>query len=308
MLRNAILAALCAIASLAASAQERTARLVVPVPPGGNFDLVARPLAARLSAATGDNWIVEHRPGAENMIGAEFVARSPADGRTALVAGVTVTLTPLMRKTTLAAEDLRPIAGIVQAGYVLVVSPQSTITSASDLAAAAAGSAKGLNCAAGPGPLGLGCVQLVNRLGGKVQSIPFQGTAQALTALMGGHVDLFFAPSDVVMKLVETGKVRAIATSPAMPALKVPQFTDLWPGFVMENHAGLFVPASTPEVEVRRLNAVVNSMLADPVFIAAMRDAGQEPLGGTPEQFAQRVERARARYAELLPRLENPAR
>jgi tripartite-type tricarboxylate transporter receptor subunit TctC len=307
MLRNAIVAALCAVASLGAWSQERTARLVIPVPPGGNFDLVARPLAARLAAATGDSWIVEHRPGAENMIGAEFVARSPPDGRTALVAGVTVNITPLMRKTNLAPEDLRPIAAIVQAGYVLVVAPQSTIASAADLAPLAA-SPRGLNCAAGPGPLGLGCVQLAQRLGGKAQSVPFQGTAQALNALMGGHVDVFFAPSDVVVKLIEGGKLRAIATSPAMPAYKVPQFSDLWPGFVMENFAGLYVPSATPEAEVRRLNAVVNAMLADPAFVAAMRDAGQEPLGGTPEQFAQRVERARARYAELLPRLESPTR
>lgn len=307
MFRKSALFALCLFA-IAAVAQERMARLVVPVPAGGNFDLVARPLATRLSAATGDNWIVEHRPGAENMIGAEFVARSAADGRTGLIAGVTVTLTPLTRKTALSTDDLRPIAAIVQAGYVLVVAPQSPIATASDLAATAAASPQGLNCAAGPGPLGLGCVQLSRRLGGKVQSIPFQGSASAMTALMGGHVDMFFAPSDVVMKLIETGKLRAIATSPAMPALKVPQFTDIWPGFVMENYTGLFVPAATPEAEVRRLNAAVNGLLADPAFIAAMREAGQEPLGGTPEQFAQRVQRARARYAELLPTLENPPR
>jgi tripartite-type tricarboxylate transporter receptor subunit TctC len=149
------------------------------------------------------------------------------------------------------------------------------------------------------------CPQLSQRLGGKVQSIPFQGVAPALTALIGGHVDLIVAPSDAAMKLVESGKVRVLATWPAMPAMNVPAMTDVWPGLVLENYAGLFLPAATPEAEVRRLNAAVNRILADPAFAAAMREAGQEPLGGTPEQFAQRVQQARQRYAELLPKLES---
>lgn len=295
---------LLATAPFAAMAQERIARIVVPVPAGGNFDLIARPLATRLTAATGDKWIVEHRPGAETMIGSELVARAPADGRTLLIGGATLTLVPQLRQTGIGPDDLRPVAAVVQSGYLLLVRAQSPIQTAADLVAAAA--SRDINCAAAPGPMGLGCAQLDRRLGGRVESIPFQGVSQAITSLLGGHVDILIAPSDIATRYVEAGSLRALASMPAMPALKVPEMTELWPGFVMENFAGVFAPQATPDAQVRRINAVVNAMLADPAFIAAMREAGQEPLAGTPEEFARRVARARSRYAQLIPTLAIP--
>jgi len=187
--------------------------------------------------------------------------------------------------------------------YALVASTQSEIRTAADLQRAAAASPKGLSCGAPPGPMGLGCAQLAQRLDGRVASIPYPGVAPAVTAILGGHVDLLMVSAESVVKLAETGKVRAIAVSSPVDGMQAPLMASLWPGFEMEGFIGLFVPSATPDAQVRRLAAAVNQALADPAFAASMREAGQEPVGGTPEEFAARVQRARGVYRELLPRL-----
>lgn len=283
-------------------AQDRQSRLVVPVPAGGALDALARGLAGKLSTAN-ERWVVDNRVGAETMIGSEYVAQSPADGRTVLVAGVTVVLAPLMRKTQLAPDSLRPVVQVSYSNYLLVVPAGSAIASAADLAAAAAARPDGLNCGAPPGPMGIGCTQLAQRLGGKVTAVPYPGVAPAVTAALGGHVDLLMVSAESVVKLVESGKLRAIAASSPITGMKAPLMSELWPGFAMEGFIGLFVPAATPDAEVKKLAAAVNQALADPAVASGMRDAGQEPVGGSPEEFAAKVNRTRAVYRDLLPRL-----
>lgn len=298
----AVLAWLC-LAGAVHAQDKPPVRLVVPVPPAGSLDMLARALAARMSTPS-NAWIVENRAGADTMIGSEHVARSPADGRVVLTAGATLVLAPLLRKMSYVPyADLRPVVQVSQATFMLVVPANSSITSVSDLAAAVAARPEGLNCGAPPGPMALGCAQLANRLGGKVTAIPYPGVAPAVTAALGGHVDILFVAAESVSKLVEAGKLRALAASSPAIAGKLPVFGQAWPGFLMEGYIGLFVPAATPAEEVQRIAGAVNRVLAEPEFATLMRENGQEPAGGTPEEFAARVERTRVLYAELIAKL-----
>ena len=299
----ALLVAL-ACAVFPAQAQDRPVRLVVPVPAAGSLDMLARALAAKLSAPGGDNWIVENRAGAETMIGTEAVARAVPDGRTVLLAGSTIVLAPLMRRVNFSpADELRPVVQLSYSNYLLVVPAESRITSVAQLATAAGARAEGLSCGAPPGPMGLACAQLASRLGGKVTAIPYPGVAPAVTAALGGHVDMLFVSAESAVKLVEAGKLRALAASSPGVAGAVPVFGEAWPGFVMDGFIGLFVPTATPPDEVRRLNALANRALADPAFAALMREAGQEPVGGSTERFAGHMQRTQALYGDLIRKL-----
>ncbi|HSI54799.1 MAG: Bug family tripartite tricarboxylate transporter substrate binding protein [Ramlibacter sp.] len=297
-----------ACAAPAGQAQERMVRLVVPVPAGGSLDMLARALAAKLSTPGGENWVVDNRAGAETMIGTELVAKSPPDGRSVLLAGATLVLAPLTRNVGFSPKDeLRPVVQLSYSNFMLVVPADSRLASVADLAAAAARPG-GLNCGAPPGPMALACQQLGLRLGNKVTAVPYPGVAPAVTAAMGGHVDMLFVSAEVVTKLVEAGKLRALATSSQAVAPAAPLFAQAWPGFVMDGFIGLFVPAATPADEVARLNAAANRALADPVFAALTREAGQEPVGGTPEQFAAHMQRIQVLYADVIRKLATASR
>ena len=293
-----------ACAALPVQAQDRPVRLVVPVPAAGSLDMLARALAAKLSAPGGDNWIVENRAGAETMIGTEAVARAAPDGRTVLLAGSTIVLAPLTRRVNFSpAEELRPVVQLSYSNYLLVVPAESRITSVAQLAGAAGARAEGLSCGAPPGPMGLACAQLAGRLGGKVTAIPYPGVAPAVNAALGGHVDMLFVSAESAVKLVEAGKLRALAASAPGVVAAVPVFADAWPGFVMDGFMGLFVPTATPPDEIRRLNALANRALADPAFATLMREAGQEPVGGPTERFAAHMQRTQALYSDLIRKL-----
>jgi tripartite-type tricarboxylate transporter receptor subunit TctC len=301
---------LCAIAlALApawpALAQDRSVKLVVPVPAGGSLDMLARSLAAKMTSS-GESWLVDNRAGAETMIGTELVARAPADGRTVLLTGSTIVLAPLQKRLNFSpADELRPVVELSYSKYLLVVPADSRIASLADLAAAVSSRPEGINCGAPPGPMGLACAQLSGRLGGKVTAIPYPGVAPAVTATLGGHLDVLFVSAESAVKLVESGKLRALAASaPVAGVGRAPLFGEVWPGFAMEGFIGLFVPSATPADEVRRLVTVVNQALSAPDLVAIMREAGQEPVGGTTEQFSAHMQRARAQYADVLRKLE----
>jgi tripartite-type tricarboxylate transporter receptor subunit TctC len=290
---------------VASLAQERVVKLVVPVPAGGSLDMLARAIAGKLSESRSESWVVDNRAGAETMIGTELVARAPADGKSVLLTGSTIVLAPLMRRLSFSpAEELRPVIELSYSNYALVVPADSPIRTLADLASAAASRPNGLNCGAPPGPMGLACAQLSSRMDRKVTTVPYAGVAPAVTAVLGGHVDILFVSAESINKLVEVGKLRALAASSPAVAGRAPLFADAWPGFVMEGFIGLFVPAATPADEVRRLAVATNAVLANPTIAATMRESGQEPVGGTTEQFAARMQKAQAQYAELIRKLD----
>lgn len=277
-------------------------RLVVPAPPGGTLDASARLFAQKLSAQTGEPHIVENRQGAGLIVGTEYVVRSAPDGRTLLFTGSGIVTNAAMVRTSFSPlEDLLPVIQLSQERYVLVASIDSGITSVRDLDRLPADRPGGWNCGAVPGATTIGCEQLKARTG-RVTTIPYGGLAPALNALQGGHVDLMFANQDAVAKAVDAGRARVLAQSAragsALPT--VPVFTEVWPGLLMEGAYGIMVPARTPAARVQQINRDFNQALADPQVAERMRQAGQEPVGGTPEHYMATLRRLHDRYGELL--------
>jgi tripartite-type tricarboxylate transporter receptor subunit TctC len=285
-------------------AQDRTIKIVVPAPAGGSLDASARALAERLTALTHETHVVENRPGANTVIGAEHVARAAPDGRVMLLAGTGTVLSGLMQKIAFSPlEELRPVVKVTTGHFVLVVPEASPLNSAQSLLAQASARQQGLSCAAPPGPMAIACEQLRARSNDRVTVVPYPGIAPALTALLGGHVDVMFSNVEATDKLVETGRLRVLAATSALAAPNAPLVEQVWPGLLMEGYYGLFVPARTPNETVQQINRNVNQVLGDPKFTAQMREAKQDPEGGTPEQFARTVARTVQRHAELFQKI-----
>jgi tripartite-type tricarboxylate transporter receptor subunit TctC len=299
-----LIAGVVAAAAFGTLAQDRTVRIVVAAPAGGTMDATARLLASRLSDLTGDHYVVDNRPGANSQIAAEAVVRSAPDGRVLMVAGSGLAFMPYLQKTTLSPlEDLAPVAMITQENFVLVANAASPLASARQLAEAAQRPG-GVSCVASPGPPGIACEQLKARLGAGALAVPYPGVAPALAAVLGGHADVMFINVEAAGKLVAAGKLRVLAQTDHAGFAQVPTLSSLWPGFALDSHMGLLAPAGTPSATIRKLNADVNRVLADPQVVAALtRDGAQRPAGGTPQQYGAEMRAVRDRYGAIIERL-----
>jgi tripartite-type tricarboxylate transporter receptor subunit TctC len=284
----------------ATSTAEDVVRIIVPVPPGGGLDATARALAMGLSSVTGASYIIENRPGANTALGADLVARSPADGSTILYSGTAIVMNPWLQKLGPSpVTELHPLLYLSNNEYVLVAAATGTIRSVADVQARAASPA-GLSCAAPPGPMQLACEQLKVRMRGSVIVVPYVGIAPAVGALIGGHVDAMFVNVDGIESLIKAGSVRAIAASAASAAAGVPLIGQAWPGLYLEGFTGFFVPAHTPAEKVRELNEAMNRVLSQPAFRKFMSETKQEIVGGTPQEFARKISSAYERYGEVI--------
>jgi tripartite-type tricarboxylate transporter receptor subunit TctC len=300
--------AVWALAGFAVADETRPVRVVVPAPPGGSLDGTARLLAQRLGAITGETYLIDNRPGANTVIGTELVVRAAPDGRTLLYHGTGISMMSWMQKTSFSAlDDLQPVMQVSVERYALVVPATSPARSVRDLEQLAASRPEGLNCVGAPGLTTVACEQFKAAMHGKATTIPYAGFGPALQATAGGHADLMFATVDSAMKLVETGHLRVLAVSQrqGLPTTlaQVPLIAEAWPEFLVEGFSGFFVPAHTPQARVLQLNRDLNRVLAEPDISAAMRAAGQEPAGGTADQFAQTLARANRRYGEIIQKL-----
>jgi tripartite-type tricarboxylate transporter receptor subunit TctC len=306
--RHILGAGLAAGLSAAALAQNpRTTTLVVPAPAGGGLDVLARLVALHLGRLTGDTVVVENRSGANTNIGTEYVARAAPDGRTLLVSGVSVAINELMFKMNFSPlRDLQPVVQLSNEYSVLAVPADSPIQNVAQLERIARGKANGLNCGAPPGHMLLACQQLGAFL--PTVTIPFPGVAPAVTATLGGHVDmLFVSPEMAVRPYVESGRLRIIAVSDELksrPALKdIPGFRQVWAGFVTTSFAGVWAPAGTPAATIAKLNRDLNQVLREPEVQERMTAANQPVAGGTPESFLQVAHRAHDEFAKVVTRL-----
>lgn len=300
------IAALCSVPA-AAQPDQRLVKIIVPAPAGGSYDGTARILAQRMSEVTGEPHVVENKPGANTAIGVEYVVRSAADGRTIALAGTGMVINSLTQKMSFSPADLQPVIAVGFERYALLGSAKLQITSGKGLEKAAAARPGGLNCAAPPGAMGLGCEQLKSRLNGGVTPIPFAGVAPALQALAGGHVDLAIVPVEQAGKLVEAKLANVLAVTDRagdLPGSDAPLFTDIWPGFVMDSVTGLFVPVRTSAARVQQLNRELAKVLAEPDTRKRLQDLGQQPASpDTPESFALALGQLSARYEQVVRKL-----
>lgn len=299
------LAALAGPAHAQARWPERPLKLIVPYPPGGNADAIGRWAAERLSAGLGQQVVVENRAGAGASIGAQAAARSPADGHTLLLAPTAVmSITQHLRKIPYDPEaDFSPICCISNS-YGLVAArkdlPAATFTEFVPLARAAPG--KFTFGSVGPGTAThLSGEIAALRAGIKLLHVPYKGSAESLTDLVAGRIDLIFDP--VALQQVKAGNVKALATTSPVRHPELPDVPTLKEqGIEMPDSGwfGLFAPKGTPADAIARMAAEIERALAAPGTRETLVKFGQFPQYIGPDAFAARVKADTAMFRDLI--------
>jgi tripartite-type tricarboxylate transporter receptor subunit TctC len=277
----------------------RPVRIVVPFPPGGGADALARLMAPKLAEIWKEQVTVENRPGASGHIGADFVAQSAADGATLLMSS-TASLT---QKNV---AQFAPVTLVSASPYVVTASPKTPVVSIQELVALArANPGKLTYASSGSGAASHLSAELFKSMAGvDLLHVPYIGTGQALTDLLAGQVDLLFAPSQTVIQHVRAGKLKALATTGARRTETLPELPTVaesgLPGYEALGWFGLLAPAATPAPIVGRLSADANRVLADPDVRSRMVALGADPRGNTPEEFARFIREDQAKWAKLM--------
>jgi len=309
-MKPVLLAALVAVlaASVGALAQaaypERPVRIIVPFPPGGPADALARIVGDKLAQSLGKSFIVENKAGAGGNLGMEQGARAAADGYTLTLAPVgNLTVAPALYSKLPydPAKDFAPITVLASVPNVLIVHPSVQAKTLGELVALAKAKPGSLNYASpGNGSIPHLAGELFKRTAGvDIVHIPFNGVAPATNAVLSGEVQMFFAQSSSALPYVRAGKVVAlgvatpkrIAAAPDLPTIAEQGF----PGFDATSWYALVAPAGTPPAIIDRLHAEIVRVLAEPDVREKIAGLGAEPVGNSPAEFAalQRAETVR---------------
>jgi tripartite-type tricarboxylate transporter receptor subunit TctC len=299
-----------AFSTLAAQAQfpSRPIRLLVPNPPGGATDTVARVIAPALGDALGQPVIVENKPGSNGNLAMELTAKAAPDGQTIILAAdaqivIGPHLYPSLPLDTL--KDLAPVASLVNTQMVLAVNPSLPVKTLPEFIEYA----RRANPPLAYGSIGNGSQHhlvmemLKQRAGIDLLHVPFKGGGPATTALLAGEIAAAFGGNSVTGH-VRAGKLRALAVagkqrSAAFP--DVPRLAEFYPGFEVTPWLGLFAPAGLPAPVMARLRDTTNRVLADPASAERIRRVGGlEPYISTPEEFAALLRAEYARYGEIV--------
>ncbi len=288
----------------------RPIRLVVPYPPGGPLDIMARAIGQKLTEAWNQAVVVDNRPGAGGNIGADLVAKSPADGYTLLMGAVaTHAINPTLygRLPYDPVKDFAPVALVAQVPNILVVNPSVPVRSVRELIDLARARPGYLNFGSGStGSTGHLAGELFNTMAGvRMVHIPYKGGAPAMTDLLAGQVQLMFDNLANALPNVRAGRLRALAVttlarSPAMPDLPTIAESGL-PGFALTTWFGLMVPAGTPAEIVSRLNAeIVRALNAKDMRERLEKMGAGPPADNTPAHFAAFIRAEAAKYAKVV--------
>ena len=302
--------ALACASALAQGYPSKPIRFVVPYPPGGSVDIAARALGQKLTEAWGQPVVVDNRAGAGGNIGADLVAKSPADGYTLLMGAVA---THAINPTLYAkipydpVKDFTPVALVVQVPNILVVNPAVAASTVKELIALARAKPGTLNFGSGStGSTGHLAGELFNTMAGvKMVHIPYKGAAPAMADLLAGQVQLMFDNLANALPNVQAGKLRALAVttlarSPAVPQLPTVAESGL-PGFDLTTWFGVMVPAGTAPEIVAKLNAEIVRALAAKDMRERLEKMGAEvPTNNTPEHFAAFIRTEAAKYAKVV--------
>ncbi len=303
----AMLLPLLPVASVAQSWPARPVRLVVPFPPGGATDLLARQLAQRLGDGWGQTLVVENRGGASGAIATEHVARQPGDGYTLLFATAsTHAINPAVSRVPFhPLKDFTPVVNVAAAPLGLVVHPSLPARSVKELIALLRGRPGQVDMASFGTGTGSHLAGELFKVMAKVDMVhvPYKGGAAAMTDLLGGHVTLLFDTLSNTLVHAQSGKLRLLAsTGPsrvaAMPSL--PTIAETLPGYDAMTWFGILGPAAMPRAVVVRVNGDVAKVLQVNEVRASLAAQGFEPAAGTPEAFAAQIQADLSKWARLV--------
>ena len=300
----------CASSTLAQTYPAKPIRLIVPYPPGGGTDFFARLVGAMMSEHIGQPIVVENRPGAATIIGAEAAAKAPTDGYTLLLAdSTTLAVNPsLYRKLPYDPQkDFAPISLTARFAMLLVVNPtldkSKTVREVIDEAKAAPGKINFASVGAGT-THHLAMELFMQRTGIKLNHIPYKGAAPAVQDLVGGQVPVMFLDLAAGGPQIRAGKIRALAVaSPKRitPLPDVPTVAESGvPGFEAWAWQGLVAPAGTPREALEKVRAEYSKAVADAGVRQKLTEAGVEPLTSSPEELAGYIKSETAKWASVI--------
>jgi tripartite-type tricarboxylate transporter receptor subunit TctC len=298
----------CAQGAVAQDYPNRPITLVIPYPPGGGNDVMGRSVAEKMSKTLGQSIVVENRAGAGGSIATRQVARAAPDGYTLVLGGTgTLAVNPTLYDNVGydPRKDFAPVGLIGTGQLILVINPNVPAQNVAELITLAKKEPGKLSYASsgiGSG-IHLGAVLFEQMAGIKLAHIPYKGTAQALTDLVGGHVQIFFSSLPPAVSLAKEGKVRALAVagpnrSPIFPDL--PTVAETLPGYEAVLHYGIIAPAGTPDAIIRKLNAVLREAVNSPDTKMRMAADGTEPLASTPEEYAADIDKEEKKWSAIV--------
>ncbi len=307
----AVVLAMASLAAISAAAAEdypmRPVRIIIGFGPGASGDISARVLAQRLGAIFGQQFVVENRTGAGSNIATNFVAHAPKDGYTLLQGTVGNTINPAITPnlTYDLVKDFAPISLFTTLPNILVVHPAVEARSVEELIKLARSRPGELSFgSAGVGSGSHFSGELFNVMAGvKLLHVPYAGTAQAATDLLGGRLQVMFSPASTVLGFVAEGKLVALASTGLHRASAAPDLPTIaeagLPGFDTSGWFGLLAPAGTPHEIVERLAAASSAAAKSPDVIAALAPQGFDMEGGTPEEFAAFISNDLAKWSRV---------
>ena len=271
----------------------KSIRMIVPFPPGGNTDIVARAIANELSKNLGVPLIIDNRGGAGSTLGTALAAKAPADGYTILMVSGAHTINPAMFKK-LPYDSIKDFAGITLIAdlpVALVVHPSVPAKNLKELIAYAKANPGKLNYASsGPGSIGHLAGELLSSMAEiKLTHVPYKGSGPAVVDVLSGYVQMLLTSAATVMPHIKSGKLRAIALASQKRSGGAPEIPTMiesgLPGYVVSGGFGLLAPAATPREIIRKLNAEAVKVVAMPEVRQRLASEGADPVGSTPEEF-----------------------
>jgi tripartite-type tricarboxylate transporter receptor subunit TctC len=309
MLGAALLALLPVANAGAQEYPERPVHLVVPFPPGGGADILARTISQRLAQALGKPIVIENKPGAGGNVGAEYVARAAPDGYTLLYGtngthGINASLYGNLRFDPV--KDFVPVSRMTTIAALLIVNPKFPPTTVEELLRYARANPGRVNFAsAGNGTTSHLAGELFKTMAGiDIVHVPYRGGAAAVTDLVGGQVQMMIDVMPNALPLARDGRARGIAVSTATRYPGAPEFPTIaesgLPGFEASAWDGIFVPAGTPAAIVARLNAAIRETVEDPQVAEALRARGAQPMPTSPEAFSRHIAESSEKWARAV--------
>jgi tripartite-type tricarboxylate transporter receptor subunit TctC len=302
---------LALIVSHAAQAQTwpaKPVRVIVPFPPGGGTDIVARTVTPKMAEILGQPFVIDNRAGAGGNIGTDFVAKSPADGYTLLVASASTAI-----NTTLAPNlpwafprDFAPVVLMVVNNHLLAAHPSVPANNVRELLALAKARPGQVTYASyGNGSSAHLTAELFKLMAGvDLLHVPYKGAAPAVNDLLGGQVNIIFADVAAMLTHLKSGKLKALGIGSAKRFEGLPDVPTIAesgvPGFEAGGFLGLVAPAGTPPAVVQALNGAAQKSLAQPEVRERLLALASPPVGGTPEQFASYIDREIDKWARVI--------
>ncbi len=286
-------------------------KIVVPSPPGGSTDFLARTVGQRLQTHWSQPVVIENKPGAGLRLGAEAVAKSPADGYTLLMGAVhhSIAQAVYKKRSYDFERDLAPISIVANVPNVLIVPASLPVKNVTEFIALAKSNASKLAY----GSTGTGTAhhiigELFNDMAGtQLLHVPYKGSAPALTDLMGGQVQAMFDTIPSCLPHIQSGKVKALAVTSAKRSVALPDVPTMsesgLTGFDVSTWFGLMAPAGTPADIISKLQREVASMLQSPEMRNTLLATGAEPVGGTQQQMAQQISEEVKKFSVLAKKI-----